>query len=107
MVELVALEELLKYNCSATDPDDLKCMLRMRKEFFLNEDGLNRDADALSRIPWEMIQVDSTPLDTVLVKSAILIPSLTQKIPHLPNAVVRVCELVIWSELELSKSQWK
>ena len=40
MVELLAREELLKYNCSATDPDDLKCMLRMRKEFFLNEDGL-------------------------------------------------------------------
>ena len=46
-------------------------------------------------------------MDTVLTKTTLLYSSLTQKLPHLPQAVIPLCELVVRTELELSKSQWK
>ena len=68
---------------------------------------MNIDADALSRIPWEMNVCDTTPLDPILLKSMLLVKTQELKIPHLVNVVVPVCELIIRTELELSKSQWK
>ena len=62
---------------------------------------LNVDADYLGRIPWDMEQTYDTPLDTVLVKSAIAQSRVSIKIPIFLN------ELVICSDLQLSKSQWR
>ena len=74
---------------------------------FYKAGKLNVDADSLSRIPWEHSQVSDTPLDTILTKNTLLSPQLTEKIPHLPHAVIQRHELFVHSELELSKSQWK
>ena len=41
-------------------------------KIFYRSGHLNVDADSLSRIPWDMEQTYDTPLDTVLVKSAII-----------------------------------
>ena len=68
---------------------------------------LNVDADSLSRIPWEMETVRDNPLDPVLLKSTIINPQISIKIPMLPNAVIAVCELVIGTELHLTQNQWK
>ena len=68
---------------------------------------LNVDADSLSRIPWEMETVWDNPLDPVLLKSTIINPQISIKIPMLPNAVIAVCELVIGTELHLTQNQWK
>ena len=68
---------------------------------------LNINADSLSRIPWEMETVQDNPLDPVLLKSTIINPQISIKIPMLPNAVTAVCELVIGTELHLTQNQWK
>ena len=68
---------------------------------------LNVDADSLSRIPWDMEQTYDTPLDTVLVKSAIIQSRVSIKIPIFSNALITTNELVIRSDLQLSKSQWR
>ena len=68
---------------------------------------LNVDADSLSRIPWEMETIRDNPLDPVLLKSTIINSEISVKIPMLPNAVIAVCELVIGTELHLTKNQWK
>ena len=68
---------------------------------------LNVDADSLSRIPWDMEQTYDTPLDTVLVKSAIMQSRVSIKIPMFSNALITVNELIIHSDLQLSKSQWR
>ena len=68
---------------------------------------LNVDADSLSRIPWDMEQMYDTPLDTVLVKSVIVQSRVSIKIPIFSNALVTVNELVIYNDLQLSKSQWR
>ena len=68
---------------------------------------LNVDADSLSRIPWDMEQTYDTPLDTVLVKSAIMQSRVSIKIPMFSNAFITVNELIIHSDLQLSKSQWR
>ena len=68
---------------------------------------LNVDADSLSRIPWDMEQIYDTPLDTVLVKSAIIQSRVSIKIPIFANALITANELVIHSDLQLSKSQWR
>ena len=44
VVDLLQNGNLLTYNCQKTDPDDMKCMLRLRKEFFLSDDLLYRKA---------------------------------------------------------------
>ena len=61
----------------------------------------------LSRILWDMEKAYNTPLDTVLVKSAIIQSRVSIKIPMFSNALVTVNELVICSDLQLSKSQWR
>ena len=76
-------------------------------KIFYKAGKLNVDVDSLRRIPWEHSQVSDTPLDTILTKNTLLSPQLTEKIPHLPHAVIQSHELFVCSELELSKSQWK
>ena len=61
----------------------------------------------LSRIPWDMKQTYDTALDTVLVKSAIIQSRVGIKIPIFSNALITANELVIRSDLQLSKSQWR
>ena len=39
LLELLERNELVTYNCDKQDPSDLKCMLRLRKDFFI-ENGL-------------------------------------------------------------------
>ena len=68
---------------------------------------LNVDADSLSRIPWDMEQRYDTPLDTVLVKSTTVQSRVSIKIPIFSNALITANELVIHSDLQLSKSQWR
>ena len=50
IVDLLLNSNLLTYNCQKTDPDDMKCMLRLRKEFFLSDDLLHT-GKLISRIP--------------------------------------------------------
>ena len=76
-------------------------------KIFYQSGHLNVDADSLSRIPWDMEQMYDTPLDTVLVKSAIVQSRISIKIPIISNALVTVNELVICGDLQLSKSQWR
>ena len=68
---------------------------------------LNVGADSLSRIPWQMEAVHGTPLDLVLLRTTIINPQISIKIPMLPNAVIPVCELVIHSDLHLTQTQWR
>ena len=76
-------------------------------KIYYHSSKLNIDADSLSRIPWEMETVWDSPLDPVLLKSTIMNPQISIKIPMLPNAVIAVCELVIGTELHLTRNQWK
>ena len=76
-------------------------------KIFYRAGKLNTDADSLSRIPWDITRVPCTPLDTVISRCTLLSALLTQKLPHLPQAIIPVCELIVCTELELSKSQWK
>ena len=64
------------------------------------------DADSLSRILWDMEQTYDTPLDTVLVRSAIAQSRVSIKTPIFSNSLVTMNELVIRSDLQLSKSKW-
>ena len=66
----------------------------------------NIDADALSRIPWEIVQVDHVQIGPI-VKSTVLTYQMAIKMPHLPNAVVATKELIVRSDYQLSKSQWR
>ena len=54
-----------------------------------------------------MEQTYDTPLDTVLVKSAIIQSRVSIKIPIFLNALITANELVIRSDLQLTKSQWR
>ena len=76
-------------------------------KIFYKAGKLNLDVDALSRIPWEMSETAHTPLDTILAKSSLLIPTLTVKLSFLPNAVIQSNKLVVRNDLELTKKQWK
>ena len=76
-------------------------------KIYYHSGKLNVDADSLSRIPWEMETIRDNPLDPVLLKSTIINPQISIKIPMLPNAVIAVCELVIGTELHLTQNQWK
>ena len=76
-------------------------------KIFYYSGHLNVDADSLSRILWDMEQMYDTPLDTVLVKSAIIQSRVSIKIPIFSNALVTANELVVRSELQLSKSKWR
>ena len=63
----------------------------------------NIDADALSRIPWEVVQVDHEQTGPI-VKSLMLNRPSAARIPHLPNAVISVRELIVHTEYQLSKA---
>ena len=66
----------------------------------------NIDADALSRIPWEIVQANQLQIGP-LVKSTVLTYQPAIKMPHLPNAVIATKELIVQSDYQLSKSQWR
>ena len=76
-------------------------------KIFYRSGHLNVDVDSLSRIPWDIQQTYDTPLDTVLVRSAIIQSQVSIKIPIFSNALITVNELVICSDLQLTKSQWR
>ena len=73
---------------------------------FYRRGSLNIDADSLSRIPWEMEEIRDTPLDSVVLKSALIRPT-SVKIPMVPNAVIPVENLIVRGDLKLTPSQWK
>ena len=66
----------------------------------------NIDADALSQIPWDVVQVDHVQVGPI-VKSTILAYQIAIRMPHLPNAVITTKELVVQTDYQLSKSQWR
>ena len=66
----------------------------------------NIDADALSQIPWEIVQADHVQIGPI-VKSTVLTCQTAIKMPHLPNAVIAIKELIVRSDYQLSKSQWR
>ena len=66
----------------------------------------NIDADALSQIPWEVVQVDHVQVGPIM-KSTVLTYQSAIKMPHLPNAVIVIKELIVQSDYQLSKSQWR
>ena len=66
----------------------------------------NIDADALSRIPWEVAQVDHVQVGPIM-KSTMLTYQSAIKMPHLPNAVIATKELMVRSDYQLSKFQWR
>ena len=44
LINLLHGNKLASYSCNKEDPEDLKCMIRMRKEFFLEGPLLYRKA---------------------------------------------------------------
>ena len=44
LIELLENDKLGTYNCTKDDPSDFKCMLRLRKDFFLEKGLLYRKA---------------------------------------------------------------
>ena len=54
----------------------------------------NIDTDALSRIPWDVVQVDHVQVGPI-VKSTILTYQTAVRMLHLPNAVIATKELVV------------
>ena len=91
----------------ATGQRWIACLANYNFQLFYKAGKLHVDADTLSRIPWEINKVEHTPLDTLFAKSVLVSPMLTQKVPHLPNAVIPLKELVVRDELVLTKDQWK
>ena len=76
-------------------------------KIFYRSGKLNVDADSLSRIHGTWSKFRSTPLDLMLARAAVLQSKMRTKVPMLPNAVISVCELIIRSELRLTKQQWR
>ena len=54
-----------------------------------------------------MEKMYDTPLDTVLMMSTIVQSRVSIKIPMFSNALITAGELVIRSDLHLSKFQWR
>ena len=52
------------------------------------------DADALSRTPWNIVQVNHVQIESV-VKSTVLAYQVTIKMSHLPNAIIATKELIV------------
>ena len=75
-------------------------------QIFYRSGKSNIDADALSRIPWEVIQTDHEQTGPI-VKSLLLHKPASVRVPHLPNAVIPVRELIVRTDYQLSKTQWK
>ena len=66
----------------------------------------NIDADSLSRIPWEVTQEEHTQMGPI-VKSMVLNSQNTVRVPHLPNAVIATQELIVRTDFQLTKAQWR
>ena len=66
----------------------------------------NIDADALSWIPWDVVQVDHVQVAPI-VKSTVLAYQIAIRMPHLPNALMATKELVVRTDYQLSRSQWR
>ena len=64
----------------------------------------NIDADSLSRIPWEVTQEDHEQTGPI-VKSLMLTQQNAIRVPHLPNAVIAVQELIVRTDFQLTKAQ--
>ena len=75
-------------------------------QIFYRSGKSNIDADALSRIPWEVVQTDHEQTGPI-VKSLMLNRQAAVRVPHLPNAVISVNELIVRTDYQLSKTQWK
>ena len=75
-------------------------------KIFYRSGRSNIDADALSRIPWDVAQVNHVQTGPI-VKSLQTTQPTAVKMPHLPNAVIAVHELVVWTDCQLSKAQWR
>ena len=61
----------------------------------------NIDADALSRVQADHVQIGP------IVKSTVLTYQPAIKMPHLPNTVIATKELIVRSDYQLNKSQWR
>ena len=66
----------------------------------------NIDADTLSRILFEVAQVNHVQVGPV-VKLTVLAYLTAVKMPHLPNAIIPTKELIVRTDYQLSKSQWR
>ena len=66
----------------------------------------NVNADSLSRIPWEVTQEDHTQMGPI-VKSLMLATQTAIRVPHLPNAVIAAKELIVRTDFQLTKAQWR
>ena len=66
----------------------------------------NIDADSLSRIPWEVTQENHAQTGPI-IKSLMLTPQTAVRVPHLPNAVIAIQELIVRTDFELTKAQWR
>ena len=75
-------------------------------KIFYRSGKSNIDADALSRIPWDVAQVNHVQTGPI-VKSVVLAPQAAVRMPHLPNAVIALQELIIRMDCQLTKTQWK
>ena len=75
-------------------------------KIFYRSGRSNIDADALSRIPWDVAQVNYVQTGPI-VKSLQTTQPVAIKMPHLPNAVIAVHELVVRTDCQLSKAQWR
>ena len=60
----------------------------------------------MSLIPWDVVQADHVQIGPV-VKSTILTYQTAIRMPHIPKAVIAVKELIIRTDYQLSKSQWR
>ena len=66
----------------------------------------NIDADSLSRIPLEVVQENHAQTGPI-VKSLLLSQHDAIRVPHLPNAVIPIHELIVRTDFQLTKAQWK
>ena len=74
-------------------------------KIFYRSGKSNIDADALSRIPWEVTQVDHVQVGPMVKSCVLAFPEV--RVPHLPNAVIAMEELIVRTDFQLTKTQWK
>ena len=66
----------------------------------------NIDADSLSRILFEVTQENHAQTGPI-VKTLMLTQQNAIWVPHLPNAVIAIRELVVHTDFQLTKAQWR
>ena len=74
-------------------------------KIFYRSGKSNIDADALSRIPWEVTQVDHVQVGPMVKSCMLAFPE--ARVPHLPNAVIAMDELIVRTDFQLTKTQWR